>query len=204
MSALLRLRTPRLLLRDFDPSDEAAVHAFAGDPVVTRYTDWGPNTPAESAAFVRGCVAQAADPHRTAFNLAAVADGVLVGSVAVWVENVTHRRGEIGFVFHPSVWNRGYATEAARELVRFGIAELGLHRISATCHPENIGSARVLGKAGLRQEGRLRDHLLARGRWRDSLLFAVVAPGADEAASGLRSQDETAFRSSDPATGRTL
>ncbi|GIG87799.1 N-acetyltransferase [Plantactinospora endophytica] len=174
---MLPLRTNRLLLRDFDPSDEEAVHAFAGDPAVTRFTDWGPNTRADSGAFVRNCVAQAADPHRTAFNLAAVAGDLLVGSVAIWVENATHRRGEIGFVFHPSVWNQGYATEAARELIRFGFAELGLHRIAATCHPDNTGSARALVKAGLHQEGRLRDHLLARDRWRDSLLFAVVQPG---------------------------
>ncbi|MFD0973484.1 GNAT family N-acetyltransferase [Plantactinospora endophytica] len=177
MSPVLPLRTNRLLLRDFDPSDEEAVHAFAGDPAVTRFTDWGPNTRADSGAFVRNCVAQAADPHRTAFNLAAVAGDLLVGSVAIWVENATHRRGEIGFVFHPSVWNQGYATEAARELIRFGFAELGLHRIAATCHPDNTGSARALVKAGLHQEGRLRDHLLARDRWRDSLLFAVVQPG---------------------------
>ncbi|MGL5858149.1 MAG: GNAT family N-acetyltransferase [Angustibacter sp.] len=185
MSPVLPLRTERLVLRDFDPSDEEAVHAFAGDPAVTRFTGWGPNTPADSRTFVRDCAAQAADPHRMVFNLAAVAGGVLVGSVAVWVENATHRRGEIGFVFHPSVWNRGYATEAAQELIRFGFVELGLHRIAATCHPENAGSVRALTKAGLRQEGRLRDHLLARGRWRDSLLFAVVAPGrTDPVASG--------------------
>ncbi|MEU9834978.1 GNAT family N-acetyltransferase [Streptosporangium sandarakinum] len=36
----MELTTPRLLLRDFRASDHAAVHAFAGDPEVTRYTDW--------------------------------------------------------------------------------------------------------------------------------------------------------------------
>ncbi|GAA3423076.1 hypothetical protein GCM10018953_02590 [Streptosporangium nondiastaticum] len=37
---IMELTTPRLLLRDFRASDHAAVHAFAGDPEVTRYTDW--------------------------------------------------------------------------------------------------------------------------------------------------------------------
>ncbi|MEU0572187.1 GNAT family N-acetyltransferase [Nonomuraea sp. NPDC005983] len=36
----MELTTPRLLLRDFRASDHAAVHAFASDPEVTRYTDW--------------------------------------------------------------------------------------------------------------------------------------------------------------------
>lgn len=164
-----------MVLRDFEFEDEEAVHAFAGDPEVTRFTEWGPNSRKDTRAFVRDYVVGAADPGRTAFNLAAVVDGVVVGSVAIWVEDAGHLRGGIGFVFHPAVWGRGYATEAAEELVRFGFAELGLHRIAATCHPENAGSARVLVKAGLRPEGRMRDHLLVRGAWRDSLLFAVVA-----------------------------
>ena len=104
-----------------------------------------------------------------------MSENKLVGSVALWVESEQHRRGELGFVFSPAVWNQGLATEAARELIRFGFAELGLHRISATCHPDNAASARTLVKAGMSQEGRLQHHLLARGHWRDSLLFAVVS-----------------------------
>ena len=45
---------------------------------------------------------------------------------------------------------QGLATEAARAAVRYGFAELGLRRIIGLVMPENIGSARVLEKAGLR------------------------------------------------------
>jgi RimJ/RimL family protein N-acetyltransferase len=62
----------RLLLRDFVASDEAAVHAFAGDPVVTRLTDWGPNEPADTREFIAGAVARARDADRLGFDLAAV------------------------------------------------------------------------------------------------------------------------------------
>lgn len=185
------LRTERLQLRDFADTDEESVHAFAGDPIVSRYTEWGPNSVEDSRAFVRDCVAQAGSPTRSAFNLAAVtADtGRLIGSVAVWVENATHHRGEIGFVFHPDVWGQGYATEAATALIRFGFGHLGLQRIAATCHPDNIGSARTLEKAGLRLEGRLRHHMFVRGTWRDSLLYAVLATDASTEQPEARSGD---------------
>lgn len=49
-----------------------------------------------------------------------------------------------------------------------------LQRVTATCRPENVGSARVLEKAGLRLEGRMRDHMWIRGRYRDSLLYAAL------------------------------
>jgi [ribosomal protein S5]-alanine N-acetyltransferase len=47
----------------------------------------------------------------------------------------------------------GYATEATRRLLAFGFNELGLHKIFATCDPENRASVAVLPKNGMDQEG---------------------------------------------------
>ena len=49
----------------------------------------------------------------------------------------------------------------------------------ATVHPENAAGIRVLEKAGLRYEGRLRDHYRVPGGWRDSLLYAVLSTDTD-------------------------
>ena len=167
---------PRLLLRDFVASDEDAVRALTADPVTARYADFGENDDAGIRRFLDDVLAEPADPARWSYSLAAVvaATDRLVGSVRIWVTDAEHRRGEVGFVFHRDVWGRGYATEAARLLLGFGRDELRLRRVVATCHPDNIGSARVLEKAGMRFEGRMRDHLRLRGEWRDSLLYAAV------------------------------
>lgn len=58
--------------------------------------------------------------------------------------------------------------EAAEEMLRYGFKELGLHRIYATCRPNNIGSARVMKKIGLTYEGHLREHMYYKGKWHDS------------------------------------
>ncbi|ASO20529.1 RimJ/RimL family protein N-acetyltransferase [Actinoalloteichus hoggarensis] len=165
-----------LILRDFQDTDVDAVHAIAGDPEVTRFTDWGPNTMQDSVTFIADAVAQARETPRAEFHLAAVdaATGVLVGSVAVGVTDPAHRQGELGYVFHRDHWGRGLATEAATLLLSFGFTRLALRRISATCHPDNLASARVLEKAGLRREGRLRSNRYVRDTWRDSLLFAAL------------------------------
>ena len=172
----IRLAGERLVLREFAVTDEEAVHAFAGDPVVTRFTEWGPNSVEDSRAFLAETTAQVTDPLRAEFTLAATlaGSGRVIGSVAIGVTSAQHRRGEFGFVFHPEFWSRGYATEASALLLRFGFEHLRLRRVSATCHPDNRASARVLEKVGLRFEGRMRDHMLVRGTWRDSLLYAVV------------------------------
>lgn len=167
----------RLTLRDFEPSDESALHAFASDPTVTRYTAWGPNTEADTQAFLAGVLEQARSDTRDCFSLAVVetATGRLVGSAEVSVESTEHARGELGFMFDPSCWGRGFATEATRGLMSFGFDELGLHRIAATCHPDNVASSRVLEKAGMTYEGRMRGHMRVRDGWRDSLLYSVTS-----------------------------
>jgi ribosomal-protein-alanine N-acetyltransferase len=90
-------------------------------------------------------------------------------------ESSVHARGELGYVFDRDVWSRGYATEAGRLLLRFGFESLRLRRIAAACRPENVASARVLEKIGMRYEGTLRSHMFLRGTWRDSLLYAAIS-----------------------------
>lgn len=167
-----------LALREFEPGDEEALHAIVSDPEVTRFTDWGPNEPADTRAFLATAVAQAESPEaRPAYHLAAmeVESKQLVGSVGLEVKSRPHSRGEIGFVFGRGSWGRGYASETTRLLLGFGFGELALHRISATCHPDNAACGHVLEKAGMTLEGRLRDHMFVRGAWRDSLVYARLA-----------------------------
>lgn len=180
---MTELVTERLLLRDFTWSDQESVHAFASDPVVTRFMEWGPNDVHDTRAFLAMAVAQPSQRERDQFEFATVlADskapaataGQLIGSVSLRIINRLHQHGELGYVFAAAHWSHGYATEATKALLDFGFGPLGLHRITATCHPENRGSARVLEKAGMSLEGRLRDHKFVRGQWRDSLLYAVV------------------------------
>jgi RimJ/RimL family protein N-acetyltransferase len=60
---------------------------------------------------------------------------------------------EVGYRLRYGAWGRGYATEGARELVRYGFDDLGLHRIVGVTHPENFASQQVLLKAGLTDVG---------------------------------------------------
>ena len=52
MGVVLTLQGERLTLREFDDADEDHLHAFVSDPEVTRFTTWGPNTPADTRAFL--------------------------------------------------------------------------------------------------------------------------------------------------------
>jgi ribosomal-protein-alanine N-acetyltransferase len=170
------LLTDRLLLRAFRPSDWTAVHAYGTDLEVVRFMDWGPNTIEQSRHHVNRSVAIASVSPRLVYPYAVerIADGRVIGSAQLGMTSLDHRRAEMGYVFAREAWGHGYATEAAGALLDYAFDKLGLHRVAATCDPDNIASARVLEKIGMAPEGRLRAYFLIRGEWRDRLMYAAV------------------------------
>jgi RimJ/RimL family protein N-acetyltransferase len=173
----MQLATPRLLIREFVLDDLADVQAYAGEAEAVRYMDWGPNTEAQSLDFLHRKLASQRELPRAEYELAVVLKetGRVIGGVGLRVSRPQHFAGDMGYVFNPRVWGRGYCTEAAGALLAFGLADLKLHRIYATCDPANRASARVLEKIGMKYEGRLRHYTWEKGRWRDSLLYARLA-----------------------------
>jgi ribosomal-protein-alanine N-acetyltransferase len=199
------IRTTRLVLREFRPDDHAAVHRYAADPEVVRFQNWGPNTPAETTMFLDMVIAAAAATPRTRWALAVIraADDTMVGACELHVDEPDHRRGSMGYSLARDAWGQGYATEAAAALLRFGFAGVGLHKISATCDPDNVGSVRVLEKIGMTREGQLQDHFLVRGEWRDRLLYAAIdlriEPAAPDNVPRLLEIRHAAFAAHAPA-----
>jgi RimJ/RimL family protein N-acetyltransferase len=175
---MIDLRLPRLRLREWREDDWPQAHEYASDPEVVRYMDWGPNIEEETRAFIRGAVEARQASPRMHYDLAVALAGSdrVIGGCRLWIESTEHRDASIGYSLARAHWGQGYASELARGLLAFGFETLGLHRIWAIVEPENAASARVLEKAGMQREGRLRDHRHAKGRWRDSLLYAILAP----------------------------
>ncbi len=171
------LSSGRLLLREIVDSDFDAVHAYASDPKVVQYMPWGPNTETETAAFLQRAQAAAAADPRVGYELAVVkrTDSRLLGAVGLHRDTPGGAVAALGYCYDRAAWGHGYATEAARAILRFGFEELGLHRVWAGCDPDNLASARVLEKLGMTLEGRHRQNAIIQGQWRDTLISAVLS-----------------------------
>ncbi|GAA1125780.1 hypothetical protein GCM10009663_75410 [Kitasatospora arboriphila] len=59
-------------------------------------------------------------------------------------------------------------------LCGLGVNALGLHRIWAARSPLNEASARTLLRAGMTEDGRIRDHVFSHGAWRDSITYSIL------------------------------
>lgn len=176
------LATERLLLRDYEQSDWQSLYESISDPEAVRYRLSEIKTEEQVHAFIQRAVAEAQEKPRQRYQLAVLlkAENQLIGECELFVENFHHvedfdnSQARIGYAFNPKYWGQGYATEAARAIVAFGFEQLKLHRIYAPCVPENIASARVLERIGMRREGHFRKSLWMKGCWVDVLLYAIL------------------------------
>jgi [ribosomal protein S5]-alanine N-acetyltransferase len=171
-----RIEGARLWLREFSQDDWQAVHTWASRPEVCRFQVWGPNSPAETRAFLQTVLDEKAVSPRTSFTLAVTlpGQGTPIGSGALFIRSDSFHMGEIAYILHPGYWGQGLGTALARLLLALGFERFGLHRIYATCDPRNLGSGRVLQKVGMTHEGRLRETMQIRDGWRDSDVYGIL------------------------------
>jgi RimJ/RimL family protein N-acetyltransferase len=174
----LPITTERLILRAFGEHDLAAFHEYRRRADVARYLYWAPRTLEEDRVALRQRMSGGPLRHSGDFLGLAVErtdTGALIGDLVLILASAEHRRGEIGFVFHPAHHGHGFATEAARALLPLGFEELGLHRIVARCDARNDPSAAVMRRLGMRQEAHLRQNEFVKGEWTDELVYALLA-----------------------------
>lgn len=98
----------------------------------------------------------------------------LVGRCGLKVADVEQREGALWYILNPAYWGRGLIPEAARALLGHGFGELRLHRIIVDCEPENTASIRVAEKLGMRREAHFIENAWIKGRWTDSVIFALL------------------------------
>jgi RimJ/RimL family protein N-acetyltransferase len=171
------IRTARLHLRDFSSSDYDDVHAYASDPMVTRYTSFGPNDREDTESFLAVASSEAVTDPRTSFSFAVIHSDTarLIGSGGIVMSDPTGPQLTFGYVLHRDWWQQGFGTELAAALLRFGFEELEAHRMWAHVFVGNTVSARILENLGLRQEGCSRQAVFARQRWHDAFTYAILA-----------------------------
>lgn len=146
----MQLRTARLILREFRSDDLDAIVAYQADP---RYRAAYPGESRgedESRSLLDRFIAWQHESPRTKFQLAITLppNDACIGNVGLRLAEPGATTAELGYELHPDHWGHGYATEACREMLRFGFEELRLRGADASVHADNRGSIRVLEKLG--------------------------------------------------------
>lgn len=153
------LLTPRLILRQFTLEDAKRVKELAGSKEVAKNTLGMPYPYHLEAATSWINTHQKIIESGDAFPLAIVLrqENVLIGTMTLRVDKI-HSRGELGYWVGKEYWGNKYATEAAKEIIRFGFEELGLNRVWGMAMAKNHASVKVMQNSGLLPEGILKQH----------------------------------------------
>ena len=169
------LRTERLVLRPLVPTDAPALHRLINDWDVARNLARVPFPyPRELAdEWIAGTLLQLRDASGYHLAIAEADRGPLIGVVGLQPV-AGERRATLGYWLGSRSWGRGLATEAARRLAHWGMANLDLDRLEATVTVDNPASSAVLRRIGFRETGTATQTFLARGGDQPVLSFAAT------------------------------
>ena len=149
------IETARLRLRELTEADAPALLALYGDPAVMQFMGAPPGSLEEEIANIAAHRSQYY--HARGYGLWGVtprgSDDLIgrCGLLDVPLEGRTEL--ELSYLLAPAYWGQGLATEAARAVLEFAAGRLGLGRVVAFIHPDNVRSRRVAQRLGMQLEG---------------------------------------------------
>ena len=128
-----------------------------------------PYTEADGRAWIAHCEARAGAPTSFALDWR----GEAIGGFGLDPHDDVHRvMASVGYWLGEPFWGRGFATHTLRALTTYAFATFDLFRLQAAVFDWNIGSMRVLEKAGYALECRMRQSIIKDGRLADTFLYA--------------------------------
>lgn len=165
------LETARLRLRPYDEGDIAELVPLIGtrEVAATTMRIAHPYTEKDARKFIGA----SGEEGKLWLAITLRSDGRQIGGIGLRSEPA-HQNAELGYWIGVPYWGSGYATEAAREMVRYGFEQLGLHRIHASHFEGNDVSGKILRKIGMHHEGCRREHLRKWDRFLDSELYGIL------------------------------
>lgn len=202
MARIPIIYTWRLKLRPFTRDDAADVQRLAGDADVARFIPDMPHPYPDGVAeqWISSHAQRAFKDEDVIFAIVRRDTDELIGAIELGMERL-QARGSLGYWIGKPYWGNGFATEAARAMLRFGFAHLGLHRISATHIAGNAASGRVMQKIGMTREGVRRQHVKLREGFVDDVVYGIVR--GEMPASALTAAFTCVYVQSEPVAALT-
>lgn len=168
---------PGAFLRPFEESDAEELTAViaANREHLARRLSWAGSQEFEDTVRYLA-QKRAQEEANDGFGRAIVLDGRIVGSIDFHAIDWVNRSTTIGYWLAADAMGRGLMTGAVRALVDHAFGVWDLHRVVIEVIVDNARSRAIPGRLGFREEAVLREAKLLDGRFRDAVLYAMLAP----------------------------
>lgn len=144
----LLYKSPRIFIREFHPSEEVLFVRFFENDGVTRFLPICSQK--EYREFFRGALSDYKSGPFGRWGIFDTESETLIGNCLFRKFAEVPEQLEIGYSLTPKYWGKGLATETTLALVEYGFANTNSEEIVALTMLENIGSQKVLKKAGFK------------------------------------------------------
>jgi len=172
---LPQIETEHLVLRQFNHNDVNDIFEYASDPDITKFVVWYPHTSKfESLEFINNTIDAYLKNKPAPWAIVWKKNNKVIGSIGFNNLDTENERAEVGFAISKKYWGKGITLEALKTIMNYGFSKLGLHRIEAHCIIANKASARVLEKAGMKNEGIFRDFTKLKGKFISAKFYAIL------------------------------
>lgn len=171
------LRTPRLILRCYQPGEDAALYPILSDPVTMRF--WPQPYDREGVAgWVNRWIVSYRENGYGRWALLDRETGDRIGDAGL-IRTVLMGQDviDLGYIIHHPYWRQGYAVEAASAIRDHAFGVLGIDRLVANMAHDHTGSTRVAEKIGMVKMAEFDN---SRNRNIRTFLYALERPGADQ------------------------
>lgn len=171
------LETERLILRKFSPNDWKDLYEYLSQETVVKYEPY--NIYTEEQCKEEAIYRSKEDAF---WAVCLKENNKLIGNLYFQQQEPKEfATWEIGYVFNPIYYGKGYAAESCKKVSDYAFNKLKAHRIIAMCNPENIASWKLLERLNMRREGYLQKNVFfkydgeRKPIWNDTYEYAVLA-----------------------------
>ena len=167
------LTTDRLVLRRHTEEDAMLLYQnFGQDPEMFKYSGWNPYASKEAAEeAVRQFIDSYDDNHF--YGWAIEYDGRLTGTIGAYDYDPETDSIEIGCSIERKSWGKGFAGEAVRAVIRYLTEQEEIRCVKAWCAADNVGSQKIMERAGMKQVSMEKGALEIEGQKYDKLNYTV-------------------------------
>ncbi|WP_207729334.1 GNAT family protein [Clostridium sp. 'deep sea'] len=97
-----------------------------------------------------------------------------IGVAYTWLYSEYRKSYEIGYVILPQYQKQGFGCDATKSLLKFAFEQLKTHKVVGMCNANNVGSATIMQKVGMRKEAVFKEELFWNNKWTDQYFFAIL------------------------------
>ncbi|GAA3020672.1 GNAT family N-acetyltransferase [Tetragenococcus solitarius] len=169
----MELRTPRTLLRPFQPSDFSDTFAFYQRADVCQFLLHDPWTDENAMQMFEEKLQKNNFSANNGLQLAVEFKQQVIGDISIFSTGMPDSV-EIGYVFHPVYAGQGFAFETLQAVIDYLFETQKIHRIQAVLDKRNTASEKLCQRIGMRKEGDLKKDFWNKGMWTDTLIYGLL------------------------------